>query len=648
MIPKETIDQIINAVRIEEVIGDFVQLKKVGSNYRGLSPFKNEKTPSFYVSPSKGIYKDFSTGKGGSAISFVMEHEKLSYPEALRFLAKRYNIEIKEEELTAEQIQEQNERESLLVILQYAQQFFSDYLWDTDEGKSVGLAYYRQRGFSDATIKKFKLGYHPEGRDIFAKKAIADGYKQEYLEKLGLIKNREGRIFDFFHGRVMFPILNLTGRPIGFGGRVLKSDNKEIAKYFNSPESELYNKSKTLYGIYQAKSRISLEDNCYLVEGYTDVIALHQAGIENAVASSGTSLTTEQIQLIKRFTQNITILYDGDEAGIKASFRGLNMILEAGMNVKVVLFPDGDDPDSYSRKVSNEELNNYLHANAKDFISFKTGVLLSESGSDPIKKAKVIRDIVESIALVPDAILRSSYVQTTSQLLQIQESVLITELNALRRKNASKPESNARFNDLPPDLPPDDEPPASMGDNTQVAFDFTERELVRLLINYGNSDFDYHHTDGEEVQVGRLNVLEFITSTLNADEITFENPLYQRIYQMILEEYRENPLMLANHPEDEIRELVSQLVEISYSLSENWKNKHYIFTELEEHLLETLVKDCLMAYLLKRVETEIDKHRKLIENSDSIDEQLTLIAKQKELERVKVRLSAELKRVILK
>ncbi|MES2627727.1 MAG: DNA primase [Bacteroidota bacterium] len=600
MIPKETIALIFDAARIEEVVGDFVQLKRSGSNYKGLSPFVNEKTPSFYVSPAKGIFKDFSSGKGGSAVTFLMEHEKLSYPEALRYLAKKYNIEVEEEEQTAEQIAQQNERESLLLILQFAQEYFSDYLINNDEGRSIGLGYFRERGFTDAIIKKFSLGYHPEGRDHFTKAALEKGYKLEYLEKLGLTRVRDGRSFDFFHGRVMFPIQNLTGRVIGFGGRVLKAD-KNIAKYFNSPESELYNKSKTLYGIFQAKNRIVGEDNCYLVEGYTDVLAMHQAGIENAVASSGTSLTIEQIQMVKRFTQNITILYDGDAAGIKASFRGINMVLEAGLNVKVVLFPDGDDPDSYSKKVSGEELKEYLKSAPKDFISFKTGLLLDEVGKDPIRRAGVIKDIVESIALVPDAIMRSSYIRATSQMMDIQEQVLISELNRIR-KSQSKEDSRKNYNTELPEAPPDDLFASDEPTQQTVQIDSHEKEIMRILLNYGHLNFDYQDEHGTEPVT--QNVADFVIETILADEIVFENPMFQRLFELIVNEYKQNPMGLLTYSDADISGLATSLVMSEHHLSENWKEKKVII-KTEEVRLPEVVKKGLLGYLLRRVESII-------------------------------------------
>src|SRR5476651_1861820 len=421
MITKSTIDRIMEATDIVEVIGEFVQLKKRGANYVGLSPFANERTPSFTVSPAKGIFKDFSTGKGGSAVTFLMELEKFSYPEALKWLAKKYGIEVEETVEAPENREAENHRESLLIVTGYASKFFQDSMWETNDGKAIALSYYRERGFTDATIRKFELGYSPDQWEAFSSLAIRDGYKQEYLEETGLsVKRENGTLYDRYRGRVMFPIHNFTGRVIAFGGRTLKTD-KAVPKYVNSPESEIYHKSNVLYGLFHAKKAISEQDNCFLVEGYADVISVHQSGIENVVASSGTSLTVEQIRLIGRLTKNITILYDGDAAVIKASLRGLDMILEEGLNVKVVLFPDGHDPDSYVRLVGTNAFKTHIDKNKKDFILYKADTLLKDAGNDPIKKAGVIREIVESVAKIPDSIKASVFIKDCSYLLQIDE-----------------------------------------------------------------------------------------------------------------------------------------------------------------------------------------------------------------------------------
>src|SRR6201986_2862215 len=438
MITKPTIDRIMEAIDIVEVVGEFVQLKKRGAHYVGLSPFANERTPSFTVSPAKGIFKDFSSGKGGSAITFLMELEKFTYPEALKWLEKKYGIEVEETVESIENREEENHRESLMIVTGYAAKFFHESLLETDEGKSIGLSYFKERGFSNDTIKKFELGYSPDQWEAFTGQALKEGYQQEFLEETGLSVNRDnGSLYDRYRGRVMFPIHSFTGRVIAFGGRTLKSD-KNVPKYVNSPESEIYHKSNVLYGLYFAKKAIRDEDNCYLAEGYADVISVFQAGIENVVASSGPSLTVKQIRLISRLTKNITILYDGDAAGIKASLRGLDMILEEGLNVKVVLFPDGHDPDSYVRLVGTSAFKKYIADTRKDFIIYKADILLKDAGNDPIKKAEVIREIVESVAKIPDSIKASVFIKECSYLLQIDERALISELNKRRLAKAKK------------------------------------------------------------------------------------------------------------------------------------------------------------------------------------------------------------------
>src|SRR6195952_1806544 len=458
MITKPTIDRIMEATDIVEVIGEFVNLKKRGANYVGLSPFANERTPSFTVSPAKGIFKDFSSGKGGSAVTFLMELEKFTYPEALRWLAKKYGIEIEETVETTENREADNHRESLMIVTGYAAKFFHESLLETDEGKNIGLSYFKERGFSNDTIKKFELGYSPDQWEAFTGQALKEGYQQEFLEESGLsVKRDNGSLYDRYRGRVMFPIHSFTGRIIAFGGRTLKSD-KNVPKYVNSPESEIYHKSNVLYGLHFAKKAIREEDNCYLVEGYADVLSVHQAGIENVVASSGTSLTVEQVRLISRFTKNIAILYDGDAAGIKASLRGLDMILEEGLNVKVVLFPDGHDPDSYVRNVGTNAFKTYIEDNKKDFILFKTDILLKDAGDDPIKRAGIIREIVESVAKIPDSIKASVFIKECSYILKIDERALLSELNKMRMAKARKDSQQQISRPVPVDETLLDEP----------------------------------------------------------------------------------------------------------------------------------------------------------------------------------------------
>ncbi|MGB0357611.1 MAG: DNA primase, partial [Flavobacteriaceae bacterium] len=403
MIHKSTIDAVFETARLEEVIGDFVQLKKSGSNFKGLSPFTDERTPSFMVSPVKQIWKDFSSGKGGNVIAFLMEHEHFSYPEAIRYLAKKYNIEIEETEQNDEQKAAASARESMYLVSSYANTFFQESLWETTQGKAIGLSYFKERGFTDETIRDFQLGYSPNEWSVLTDAALKAGYQLEFLEKTGLTIVKEDKKFDRFKGRVMFPIHSMSGRVLGFGGRILTQD-KKAAKYVNSPESDIYNKSKVLYGLYQGKQSIAKEDNCFLVEGYTDVIQMHQRGVKNVVSSSGTALTAEQIRLVRRLTPNITVLFDGDAAGLRASLRGIDLILEAGMNVRVCSFPEGEDPDSFARAHSKEELESFLAQNAKDFIQFKATLLVDEAAKDPIKKAETIREMVESISKIPDRI----------------------------------------------------------------------------------------------------------------------------------------------------------------------------------------------------------------------------------------------------
>lgn len=437
MISRSTIDRVFETARVEEVIGEFVQLKKAGSNFKGLSPFVDEKSPSFMVSPVKQIWKDFSTGKGGNAISFLMEHEHYTYPEAIKWLAKKYNIEIEETEQSSEEKAQMNERESMFLVSTYAKDYFHDIMLNSNKGKAIGLSYFKERGFRDDIIKTFELGYCLDEWDAFTKAALAKGYDLKYLASTGLTIVKENRQFDRFKGRVLFPIHSMSGRILGFGGRILTAD-KKAAKYLNSPESDIYHKSKILYGLFQAKKEIAKQDNCYLVEGYTDVISFHQSGIENVVASSGTALTSDQIRLVNRLTKNITVLFDGDAAGIRASIRGIDLILEQGMNVKVVQFPDGEDPDSFAKSHSNEELKKYLEDSAQDFINFKVSLLLKDSNNDPIKKAGVIRDIVMSISKIPDGIQREVYVQECARIMDISERVLFSELAQIIAKGVQE------------------------------------------------------------------------------------------------------------------------------------------------------------------------------------------------------------------
>lgn len=570
MIDQATIDKIMAATDIVDVVSDFVSLRRRGANYWGLCPFHDDRSPSFSVSPSKGVCKCFSCGKGGSAIHFIMEHEQLSYYEALKYLAKKYNIEVHEKELTDEERQKRSERENMFVINTFAQEFFSKSLLETDEGRSVGLAYFKERGFNEDIIRKFGLGYSPEKRDALAVEAQKRGYKIDYLLKTGLCREtQEGRIYDLFSGRVMFPVYSVSGKVVAFGGRILKSGVK-ISKYFNSPESDIYHKSDELYGIYQAKRAIEKERRCYLVEGYTDVLSMHQSGIENVVASSGTALTHGQIRLIHRFTDNITVLYDGDAPGTKASLRGIDLLLQEGLNIKVVLLPDGEDPDSFSKSQSAESFTRYIKEHETDFIRFKTQLLLEDAGEDPIKRADIISNIVESISLIPDAIVRSVYVQECSRLLQIDEQVLLSELNKRRQKRAEQQFSRERYNqerqsaattnapksgntttaapangnETPPppslaDMPAPAETPEAVPvtDHTlsqrmvqQSPLEKYEREIIRYIVRYGYRNL-FELPDGSWQKVW-----EYIVEELSIDNIELCNPLYKHIVELTAEQ----------------------------------------------------------------------------------------------------------------
>jgi DNA primase len=634
MISRATIDKIYQTAIIEEVIGDFVNLKKSGSAWKGLSPFANEKTPSFFVVPAKGIYKDFSSGKGGNVIDFLMEHEKLSYPEALRWLAAKYNIEIEEEQQTEEQQLEKSERENLSIVTEFAAKWFQEQLFESEEGQAIGLSYFQERGFRNDIIRKFQLGYSPDKWDALAKAATEAGYNLQYLVKTGLLREREGGgMFDFFKGRVMFPIHNISGKVIAFGGRTLKSD-KTVAKYFNSPESELYIKSNVLFGLHLAKNSIVKNDVCYLVEGYTDVISMHQAGIENVVASSGTSLTEGQIRLVKRYTPNITILYDGDSAGIKASFRGIDMILKEGMNVKVVLFPDGDDPDSFARKNSSEDIQAFIQANAKDFITFKTQLLLEDAGSDPVKRAGLIRSIVESVALIPDAITRSVYIQECSRILNIQEQVLLSELNKTIIKSAKKDKDDG----LP--LPILDEVPhTGIPDAGQAIQEFTlihqERDFIRLLLSYGERPIEVVITNElNEPEHIPISLAEYLIGSLQQDEMTLDSEVYRKILLEYIEfigrdEFPEAK-NFALHQDQAISNETSHVLTSQHTLSDNWKNRHNVHPETEDTQLRKAAKDCVFRLKQRKVLKMIDEIEKEIEIT-SDEEKLDALIREKML-----------------
>jgi len=641
MIDQQTINQIFDTADIVEVISDFVTLKKSGANYKGLSPFTNEKTPSFMVSPAKGIFKDFSSGKGGNVVGFLMEHEKLSYPEALRYLAQRYNIAIEEKELTSEEIQQKNERESLMAVTAYATSFFTQQL-NTEEGKAVGMGYFRNRGFRDDILKKFELGYSPEKRTAFTEEASKKGYRKDYLVKTGLSIEREDYVFDRFAGRVIFPIHSLSGNVIGFGGRTLKTD-KNIAKYLNSPESDIYHKSRVLYGLFQAKKSIVSSERCYLVEGYTDVISLHQAGIDNVVASSGTALTTEQIRLIKRFTLDVTIIYDGDEAGIKASFRGIDMILQEGMNVKVVMLPPGEDPDSYAQSHSSSEFLDYIRTNEKDFISFKTELLLTDARHDPIKRAQLITDIVRSVAVIPDGIMRSVFLKESGLQLGVEEQVLYNEVNKIRHRLQEqhwRREQTGYYQQKDQIVTTLPKQPVVPGFVENVYSEVEEREIIYFLLKFGNHKL---HIGSEED--AEISVAQYIIREIQNDELEFTNLVYKQIFEDVKELIERGEDVAERyfvyHDQAGVRELAVDIFTSRYELSKVWKRKE-AYVELPGENLGFEVPKTLLSYKMMVIEKALAQLRKDLEKSEKQKDLVKLnqvIVRIQSLESVKRELS---------
>ncbi|MGF1565219.1 MAG: DNA primase [Flavobacteriales bacterium] len=647
MIPKDVIDRVLDMALIEEVIGEFVQLKRSGSSYKGLSPFNNEKTPSFYVIPSKGIFKDFSSGKGGSVITFLMEHEKMSYPEAIRWLAQRYNIEIEEEEPDAKALEERSERESLLAVTEWAAKFFEDQLWKTDEGQTIAHSYFTERGFRDDTIKKFRLGYCPKGFDTMTQAALAAGYELKWLIAAGLTReSSNGRPFDFFNERVMFPIRDVAGRVIAFGGRILGSE-KKTAKYFNSPENALYNKSRVLYGIDLAKQEIVKSDRCFLVEGYTDVVSLYQAGVHNVVASSGTALTEEQVRLIRRYSQNVTILYDGDPAGIRASFRGINLILSQGLNVRVVLFPDGDDPDSFAKKSSSAELEAYIDQASRDFISFKTDVLAADAAGDPVKRAGMIRDVVESIACIPDAIKRSVYINECSSLLDIDEQVLLTETNKILRQKGSTTPVKPQTDDDAPDAAVENPatPPVAREVDRMAGLTHIEHELARLLIRFGTYPVSIPEYDEEtrEHQLIELSVAEYVMNELEDDALELHFDVLNEIISIYKSAVREGSFpdekAFLNHANAEVTSFYCAQMADRYTLSENWTARHRIYPQTEDMNLDTAVKWCLFRLKQQHVMFMARAVEERLKVSENQDEQMRLLEDKMKFDRIRIELT---------
>ncbi|KAF0204378.1 MAG: hypothetical protein FD170_283 [Bacteroidetes bacterium] len=612
MIPRDTIQSIIDAARIDEVVGDFVQLKKRGVNLLGLCPFHNERTPSFTVSPAKGIFKCFGCGKAGNSVNFIMEHEKYSYPEALRYLANKYTIEIEEQEPTPEEKQLDTDRDSLFALNSFAQKFYTQTLSQTEEGRAIGLSYFIERGFREDIIEKFQLGFSPTAWDAFTQHALKHGYSEKYLVESGLTISKEGKLYDRFRERVMFPIHNLTGKVIGFGGRILTSD-KTKPKYVNSPESEVYNKSKSLYGIWLARGAIVARDNCYLVEGYTDVISLHQSGIENVVASSGTSLTNDQIKLINKYTRNITILYDGDPAGIKASFRGIDMILEQGMNVKIVLFPDGEDPDSYARKNRSADVEAFIASQSDDFIAFKTRLLLGETNNDPIKKAGLIHEIIQSISLIPDGIIRPLYIRQCAEIMGLAEQTLMNELNRVLRKRKLKGAQEESVKEEVQDQQFVAPPQEQVLDITDCSAQ--ELDVVRVLLHFSDKvlKFKQPGSEPEEIVIFEVGVAEYICNDLRANQIVFDSPVYQMIFEAYCEGVDKQELpdekYFLMHVDHALADTAINIITQRYELSPGWEEIK-IYVPLEADKLEDTVSQAVLSLMHRKLSAMIFTNQK--------------------------------------
>lgn len=644
MLDQSTVDRIIEAARIQEVVSDYVTLRKRGVNMIGLCPFHNEKTPSFTVSPAKGIFKCFGCGKGGNAVHFIMEHEQISYYEALKFLARKYHIEFKEREFTPEEMAARNDRESMFLVNEYAQKYFSNTLHNRIEGKSIGLSYFRERAFRDDIIRKFQLGYALDLRDDFTQTAIRDGYNKEYLVKTGLtLENEQGQLTDRFRGRVMFPVHTLSGKVVAFGGRIIRKDDK-TAKYVNSPESEIYHKSNELYGIYFAKQAIVREDRCYLVEGYTDVISMHQTGIENVVASSGTSLTPGQIRLIHRFTDNVTIIYDGDPAGIKASLRGIDMLLEEGLNIRVLLLPDGDDPDSFARKTNAADFIEFVNKNSVDFMRFKTRLLIDDAGNDPVKRAALISDIVRSISIIPNQVIRGEYVKECSILLKTDEAMLYHEINKLKanaREKSVTPQTSTQTQTIPTESP---------DVLSKSLFDNEEKNLLQLLIKYGHLQRFY--LDEEKKHL--ISVAEYVISDLEMDDLTFHNPLHQ----CMLNEYKQHCMQknesaekfFTFHPDSQISQLAIELLSEKYTLSKVHSKMKEMISDEERlnDLTPRLIYEYKMSIVIEQMRLKLAEMKAAVDvgNNTLVD---SLMKDIRDLDEAKKVLSKNLgERIIIK
>ena len=674
MIPQDTVNKILDSAQIVEVISDFVSLKRRGANFIACCPFHNEKTPSFYVSPSKGIYKCFGCGKSGTAVGFVMEHESMTYVEALKYLAKKYGIEVKEKEDSPEEIAARQRSESLYLVMDFAEKFFQESL-KTPEGRSIGYAYFRSRGLEDSTIEKYGLGWSPKGGSVFSREALAKGYKEEFLTATGVsIKRNDGSLIDKFYDRVMFPIHSVSGRVIAFGGRTLRSDYKtaNIGKYVNSPETEIYDKSRSLYGIYFAKSEISRQDKCFLVEGYLDVLSMHQLGITNVVASSGTSLTVPQIRLIKKFTSNVTIMYDGDAAGIHAALRGIGLILKEGMNVRVVLIPDGDDPDSYSRKHTLEEMRKFLEDNEQDFITYKTDLLLGQAGNDPLKRAELINDIADTIALIPDQIKRAVYVQNAADKFGIAEDMIYARIHSSRQKmieeerkeaererireeraeaNAVVPEVSVNADVAPSQFVPEQPVPVT---SAPVGFESpvlqpSEKDLLGFILRNGMSPLEFESDSPYYEEEGAVPVADFIRDALDGHE--FANTSYRRVYDEYFRLYDGDPALtqtdivrkLMDSPDRAMADMVADFVEDRYQLTvKNFKDS---MTAESSHLVLNVPKAILVynSLRVKAQEMEITERLKELKHEEQTDdvmkEQFDLL--------IKLQKTAELRKSIV-
>jgi DNA primase len=653
MISKATIDTVYETARVEEVIGDFVQLKRAGSNYKGLSPFSDERSPSFMVSPVKQIWKDFSSGKGGNSVAFLMEHEHFTYPEAIRYLAKKYNIEIEETEQTDEEKANTDIKESMYLVSEFAKNYFHNTLLHSEEGKAIGLSYFKERGFTNETISKFALGYSPETWDAFTKEALGKGYKLEFLESTGLTIPKEDRPFDRFKGRVMFPIQSMSGRILGFGGRILTND-KKAAKYLNSPESEIYHKSKVLYGIFQAKQAIAKQNNCYLVEGYTDVIQFNQAGIENVVASSGTALTPDQIRLINRLTKNITVLFDGDAAGLRASIRGIDLILEEGMNVKVCAFPDGEDPDSFAKKTSYDDLVAYLETNAKDFIQFKASLLMKDAQNDPIKKADLIREMVQSISKIPDRIQREIYIQECSRIMDISEQVLVSTLAQLVQKDIAEVGKKQKQEQKAFEVVKNEAPVQAQ--KIDILYHL-ERKIIEILLLYGNKIEEFEdvllktNAEGEIEQVvekKEYKVYQRIYLSLQEDEVELANPLFRAIFNDLINYYLQNEDFgienyLKHLPDQFAQEVTDILMEDERVTLHKWDDQNIFVKQKSEtvsqHTSEIIIS--MREYLINKL--ILDLMSEFVEKPDSDQEELKVLIN--DYNKLKVNLTGTIGRI---